>query len=175
MSEMKLVVDEWDLVLALGYTITHRPRPLLNGHNIIEVMTDRKPDSAVKLTTWSGALLKDVETTLIEADMVDGYCDRLSNSLNRLHMKVCDKTEAEARRKTLSQVKKGPGLRVNVDDYVLIPIPSHGNDTNKAAFRPFKTMMVGWQGPYEITQSINDSPSEFMVRLQDQTKEYPVH
>ena len=51
---------------------------------------------------------------------------------------------------------------------------AYGNAANKSAFRPFKPM-VGWQGPYQITRSINGSPEEFMVRLLGETKEHPVH
>jgi hypothetical protein len=53
-------------------------------------------------------------------------------------------------------------------------VPAYGNAANKSAFRPFKPM-VGWQGPYQITRSINGSPEEFMVRLIGETKEHPVH
>ena len=40
-----------------------------------------------------------------------------------------------------------------------------------AEFRPFKTM-VRWK---EITQTINETPSEYMVCLLGETKEYPVY
>ena len=56
---MRLAADEWDLVLSLiAYCITHRPRPVLGGRSSIELMTVRQPDSAVKLTTWKGVLMK---------------------------------------------------------------------------------------------------------------------
>ena len=49
-SEMRLVADEWDLVLSLiAYCITHRPRPVFGGRSSIELMTGRQPDSAVRL------------------------------------------------------------------------------------------------------------------------------
>ena len=63
-------------------------------------------------------------------------------------------------------------MRFNPGDYVLVP--AFGNGANKAAFRPFKPM-VGWQGPYEVTRAIAGSPTEFMVRLVGETREYPVH
>ena len=116
--------------------------------------------------------MKDATTHPVDTELVDGYCDRLAASLDRLHTEARDRAEAAARRKALRQAKQGPGMRFNVGDYVLVP--AYGNAANKSAFRPFKPM-VGWQGPYEITRSINGSPEEFMVRLLGETKEHPVH
>ena len=42
------------------------------------------------------------------------------------------------------------------------------------SYRPFKPM-VGCQGSYEVTRAIADSPTEFMVHLFGETREYPVH
>ena len=94
------------------------------------------------------------------------------DSLEVLHAEARDRADAQRRRHALRQAKKGPGMRFNVGDFVLVP--AYGNAANKSAFRPFKPM-VGWQGPYEVTRAIAGSPAEFMVRLVGETKEHPVH
>ena len=50
LSELRFAADEWELVLTLvAYTINHRPREVLGNRSAIEVLTGRRPDSAVRL------------------------------------------------------------------------------------------------------------------------------
>ena len=59
-SEFHKAVDEWDVVMPVAnYVISHRRRQVFGGCSAIEVMTDRHPDSAVKMTVWSGTHMKD--------------------------------------------------------------------------------------------------------------------
>ena len=41
-------------------------------------------------------------------------------------------------------------------------IPSHGNTAN---VQKHSKAMMGWQGPYEVSDSVNGSPAEFVIRL----------
>ena len=58
-SEFRKAADEWDVVmLVANYAINRRKSQVFGGHNVIEVMTDCSPDSAVKIAVWSGTRLK---------------------------------------------------------------------------------------------------------------------
>jgi hypothetical protein len=170
---MRMAADEWDLVAPLlAYIINHRFRAVLGGKSAIEVVTGLAPDSAVKLAVYSGKNMKEAVRYIAESERVSEYCDGLVESLDRMHQEVKDRTEAVRRRKELRQARHGPGQHFNVGDLVLVP--SFGNSANKSAFRPFKPM-TGWQGPYEVTECIGGNPTEYMVRLLGDTKQYPVH
>ena len=108
----------------------------------------------------------------MDVKVVEKYCEDLLDSLEVLHADARNRADAQRRQHALRQAKKGPGMRFNPGDYVLVP--AYGNGANKGAFRPFKPM-VGWQGPYEVTRAIAGSPAEFMVRLVGETREHPVH
>ena len=103
-------------------------------------------------------------------EALEQYCDDLCVSLERLHRAAVDKGEADRRRAALRATRKGPGLRFNVGDYVMVP--SHGTSPNPAKH---SKCMTGWQGPYEITACIDNNPAEFMVRLLGDTASKPVH
>ena len=171
LSELRFAADEWDLPLSLvAYIINHRPRVVLGGRSAIEVMTGRKPDSAVKLAAWSGIRMKDAIEGTVEVAAIEKYCEALAESLERLHEEVRDKAEANRRRTALKEAKKGPGMRFNEGDFVVIP--SQGNSPHP---RKLFKVITGWQGPYEVVRAVNGSPSEFMLRLLGDTKEVPVH
>ena len=172
-SELRFAADEWDLVSTLvAYVINHRPRPVLGNHSAVEMMTGKKPDSAVTLAAYSGVKMKDMVTGHVQVQQVEAFCEDLFDSLEVLHADARNRADAQRRQHALRQAKKGPGMRFNVGDLVLVP--SYGNAANKSAYRPFKPM-VGWQGPYEVTRAIAGSPAEFMVRLVGETREHPVH
>ena len=150
--------------------VCERGRTVLGGRSAIEVMTGQRPDSAVRLTTWSGVLMKEAQRGDALTAVIEGHCTALIESLGRLHEAVRDQDEANRRRAALRAEKKGPGLRFNRGDFVMLP--SHGNAAN---VQKHSKVMMGWQGPYEVVGSVNGSPAEFVVRLLGDTREKPVH
>ena len=50
------------MTLVTHYVINHRPRQVLINHNAVEMMIDKKSDSAVTLADYSGVKMKDVIT-----------------------------------------------------------------------------------------------------------------
>ena len=96
-----------------------------------------------KRQAYSGVKMKDVVTGHhVDVGIVEKYCEDLLDSLEVLHADARNRADAQRRQHALRQAKKGPGMRFNPGDYVLVP--SYGNGANKGAFRPFKPM-VGWQ------------------------------
>ena len=94
-SELRFAADEWDLVpTLLAYVINHRPRPVLGNHSAVELMTGKKPDSAITLAAYSGVRMKDVVTGHIQVQKVEEFCEDLVDSLGVLQS--CMKRPATA-------------------------------------------------------------------------------
>ena len=91
--------------------------------------------------------------------MVDQYCDQLAVSLGELH-EECRDAEVENRRQSaMKEADKGPGMRFNVGDYVVVSATK-----NQANRQSHNKNMVKWQGPYEVTGTA-DGTSKFSVLL----------
>ena len=75
----------------------------------------------------------------IQVQKVEEFCADLMDSLEVLHAEARNRADAQRRQHALRQAKKGPGMRFNVGDLVLVP--AYGNGANKSAFRPFKPMV----------------------------------
>ena len=46
---------------------------VLGGWSAIEVLTGRKPDSAAKLTMWSGLKMKEAITRVMDVSVIEQY------------------------------------------------------------------------------------------------------
>ena len=159
-SELQVAVDEWDAVLPLAeYAINHRTRDILGGRSAVEVMTGRAPRTAADLALYSGPTLKEAVDLSMPAALVDQYCDQLAESLAVMHDEARDAEEANRRRRALREAGKGPGMRFNVGDYVMVSATK-----NQANRKRHNKNMVRWQGPYEV-MSTTEAPTMFEVRL----------
>ena len=159
-SELQVAVDEWDAVLPLAeYAINHRTRDILGGRSAVEVMTGRAPRTATDLALYSGPTLKEAVDLSMPAALVDQYCDQLAESLATMHDEARDAEEANRRRRALREAGKGPGMRFNVGDYVMVSATK-----NQANRKRHNKNMVRWQGPYEV-MSTTEAPTIFEVRL----------
>ena len=53
-------------------------------------------------------------------ERVDEYCQQLHESLGRMHEEARDMEEQNRRKRARAEVNKGPGMRFNVGDYVMV-------------------------------------------------------
>ena len=133
-------------------------------------MTGRAPTTAVDLVLFSGPNLKDAVRHGTTTEVVDRYCNKLAESLARLHEAVRDENERLRRRQALREANKGPGMHFEAGDYVMVC--ASGNQANVQ--RHSKTM-VKWQGPYVVLGPKDGSPAEFHVRLVGTDESKDVH
>ena len=169
-SELQVAVDEWDLVLPLAeYAINHRRRDILGNRSAVEIITGRQPRTAADLTVYSGVLMRDAEEHTLPTDRVDEYCRRLHESLERMHEEARDIEEENRRKRALREANKGPGMRFNVGDYVMVSATR--NQVNR---QRHSKVMVRWQGPYEVIRAV-EPPAIFGVRLVGTEAEKLVH
>ena len=77
--------------------------------------------------------------------------------------------EENRRKRALREANKGPGIRFNVGDYVMVSATK-----NQANRQRHSKIMVRWQGPYEIIRAV-EPPTIFGVRLVGTTVEKLVH
>ena len=75
------------------------------------------------------------------------------------HHLTRDAEEANRRRRALREAGKGPGMRFNVGDYVMVSATK-----NQANRKRHNKNMVRWQGPHEVL-STTEAPAIFEVRL----------
>ena len=169
-SELQIAVDEWDLVLPLAeYSINHRRRDILGDRSAVEIVTGRQPRTAADLTLYSGAKLSEAEELTLPQERVDEYCQQLHESLGRMHEEARDMEEQNRRKRARAEVNKGPGMRFNVGDYVMVSAVK--NQVNR---QRHSKNMVRWQGPYVVTRAV-EPPTVFGVRLVGTQAEKLVH
>ena len=169
-SELEIAVDEWDLVMPLAeYAINHRRRDILANRSAVEIVTGREPRTAADLTLYSGTKLKDAVELTLPHERVAKYCVKLNKSLERMHEAARDKEEENRRKRARKEASKGPGMRFNVGDYVMVSAVK-----NQANRQRHSKVMVRWQGPYEVVR-VDEPPAIFAVRLVGTTTEKLVH
>ena len=122
-------------------------------------MTGRAPRTAADLALYSGANLKEAVNLTLPSALVDQYCDQLADSLRELHEECRDVETENRRRRAMKEAAKGPGMRFNTGDYVMVSATK--NQVNR---QRHNKNMVRWQGPYEIT-GVVEAPTIFCVRL----------
>ena len=102
------------------YAINHRRRDILGGRSAVEIVTGRQPRTAADLTLYSVTKLKDAEELTLSQERVAKYCVKLNESLERMHEVARDKEEENRRKRARKEASKGPGMRFNVGDYVMV-------------------------------------------------------
>ena len=169
-SELQVAVDEWDAVLPLAeYAINHRRRAILGDRSAVELMTGRAPRNAADLTLYSGPTLKQTVNLSMSTALVDQYCEQLTESLAMMHEEARDIEVENRRRRALREAGKGPGMRFNAGDYVMVSATK-----NQANRKRHNKNMVRWQGPHEVLGAA-EAPAIFRVRLVGTEAEKLVH
>ena len=107
LSEKKLGLEKWEDVLPMiNYGLSHINRPVLGGRTPLEVMTGRKPRSAVELVLWCGKYLKDATSITADLDMVKRHCDGLAKALDAMHTDIKYKTMLRLRKQCAREARK---------------------------------------------------------------------
>ena len=173
LSEKKLGLEKWEDVLPLiNFGLSHMNRPVLGGRTPLEVMTGRKPKSAVDLVLWCGKYLKDATSITANLDMVKRHCEDLAKALDVIHTDITDKTMLRLRKQCAKEAKdkhKG-AFAFSVGDLVMVA--GTGNSANVT--RKAKIMMK-WQGPYQIVRRISNSQFDVLLLGSPAGTEKPVH
>ena len=173
LSEKKLGLEKWeDVIPLINFGLSHINRPVLGGRTPLEVMTGRKPRSAVDLVLWSGKYLKDATSITAELDMVKKHCADLAKALDVVHSDVTDKTMIRLRKQCLREARdKRKGAHAfTIGDLVMVA----GKDNSANAVRKAKIMMR-WQGPYQIVAQTSNSQFDVLLLGSPPGTEKPVH
>ena len=123
LSELGYSVTVTDRVLILPLVqavVNYREREVLRGRRPIEVMTGRKPRTALDLVVWDGVLLKDTKGVVAEWKRVEKYCGRLIEALDQMHQEIRDKVELKRRQKAAKAVNASRAIQFEVGDLVMV-------------------------------------------------------
>ena len=141
LSEKKLGLEKWEDVLPLiNFGLTHMNRAVLGGRTPLEVMTGRKPKSAVDIVLWCGKYLKDATNITALLDMVKKHCKKLAEALlDVMHSEITDATMVRLRKRCAKEAnKKRSGAHAfAIGDLVMVA--GTGNSAN--VVRRAKIMM----------------------------------
>ena len=140
LSEKELMLEEWeDVIPLINFGLSHINRPVLGGRTPLEVMTGRKPRSAVDIVLWCGKYLKDATNITANLDMVKKHCEDLEKAVDAIHTEITDKTMLRLRKQCAreAQKKRKGDHAFNVGDIVMVA----GSNNSANVTRRTKIMM----------------------------------
>ncbi len=150
-DEMGLEVTDWDLLVPLvQFVLNHRSLSCLNGRSPIEVMTGRKPRTAVDMAVWNGTKLTDATNTILEFDNLEKIVSKLAKSIDDMQSDVANFEHESVTRRIGKNTQENSAYKFQLGDYVLVS----GKGNSRHVKRRHKAATT-WQGPYQIISSRN--------------------
>ena len=103
--------------------------------------------------------MKEVTGGTVTTELVDNYCEQLSEHLEQLHEEARSAETVNRRQRAAREAGKGPGMQFCIGDYVMVSATK-----NQANRQRRNKNMVRWQGPYEVV-GFHSAPTELEVKL----------
>ena len=160
------------MIPLINYGLSHMHRAVLGGRTPLEVMTGRKPKSAVDIVLWCGKYLKDATNIKASLELVQRHCAELAKALDVMHAEITDATMVRLRKQCAKEAaNKHKGAHAfAVGDLVMVA----GKDNSANVIRKSKIMMK-WQGPYQIVGQTSSTQFDVLLLGSPAGTEKPVH